>query len=359
VTLLLDATTAQHARGIGTVIRGILGELPRVAPAGTIVVVGPDVRAPAGIGSRTIPLAGGRVGRLLYQRVLLPFDASRQRGEEPVDRVLLLDAYAPVWRPQSRVRYASLVHDVLPLTHPALWPPAKRLVKRTAFATLRRARPTLFTSTEHNARQIQQLLGLQARVVRFGCGQIHDVEADAALENPLPERHPYLVYVGALEPRKDLLSLIVAFEQSGELLDRQLRLTIVGNGEEGYVRTLRERVARSPSRERIELMQHADRDTTLGLISGAAALVFPSLAEGFGLPILEALALGTPAVASDIPEISSWAGDSILYVPPGQPTNWVAPIEAAVNTDTARRRAGQTFARNYRWLKCAEDLLDF
>lgn len=360
MSLFIDATTAQHARGIATVIFGILDELPRVAPPGTTVAVGPDATPPEEMRSRSIPLVRGKVGRLVYQRLLLPFDVVlRQEKQTPVDRILLLDAYAPIFRPQRRVRYASLVHDILPLTHPDLWQPAKRLVKRTAFLTLRHARPTLFTSTEHNARQIQRLLGIPARIVRFGCGQVSDIEADAALANPLQNSESYLLYVGALEPRKDVLSLVSAFEQSSEQSDRGLRLIIVGEGGATYARALAERIAHSPFRDRIQLVQRADRNATLGLIARATALVFPSLAEGFGLPILEALALGTPAVASNIPEIRSWAGDSILYAPPGQPSDWVLPIEAAINTGVTRRRAGQAFARDYRWRQCTEELLDF
>jgi len=306
-----------------------------------------------------VPLAGGRIGRLLYQRILLPFDASRQQGDEPVDRVLLLDAYAPLWRPQPRMRYAALVHDVLPLTHPSYWPASKRFVKRSAFGTLRRARATLFTSTEHNAQLIRDLLDLEPRVVRFGCGQVTDAEADAALDAVLPEREPNLLYVGAIEPRKDVLSLVTALEQSRELLEGRLRLTIVGNGDGAYARALSERVERSPLRSRIDLVPDASRQTTVKLLAHASALVFPSFDEGFGLPILEALALGTPAVAGDIPAIRSWAGDAIGYVSSGEPTRWVTAIEAAVNADDSRRRAGQDLAREYRWLACARALVDF
>ena len=171
-----------------------------------------------------VALAQTRPGRLLYQRLLLPLEISRLGGAlDRVDRVLLLDAYVPLIRPQRDVRYAALVHDVLPLTHPHFWPPAKRLVKRLAFASLRRSGATLFTSSEHNAREIERLLGAEARVVRFGCGQLSDAEADEARVAPLPAREPYLVYVGAVEPRKDVLSLLDAFDVYGRCARRRAR----------------------------------------------------------------------------------------------------------------------------------------
>src|SRR4051812_3722376 len=129
MTLVVDATTAQHASGIGTVILGIINELRDVTLEPTTVISGPDLVAPHGLTIRRVPLVRTRPGRLLYQRCLLPADiALIGRNSGPIDRVLLLDAYVPLIRPQRQLRYAALVHDVLPLTHPEFWPPPKRLV---------------------------------------------------------------------------------------------------------------------------------------------------------------------------------------------------------------------------------------
>jgi glycosyltransferase involved in cell wall biosynthesis len=295
----------------------------------------------------------------LYQRLLLPLDVAqlRHRGHA-VDRVLLLDSYVPLigWRQQ--IRYAALVHDVLPLTHPQFWPASKRTLKRTAFRSLRRARPKIFTSTEHNAAEIRRLLGMSATVVRFGCGQLADHAADAALEDPLPTREPYVVAVGTLEPRKNLVTLIDSFERVASQLPG-LRLRLIGSGTAEFERLLRERISQSASRDRIEIHSHLGPGETLDLISRATALVFPSLAEGFGLPIVEALALGTPVVASDLPEIRSWAADAVAYAPTTIPAGWVEPIVAATNLSEQYRRQGQNWVRAYRWRDCAEALLDW
>ena len=358
VALLIDATTAQHARGIGTVIGGILHELPSAASDQPIVVCGPGIEGRAGLRVRRIGLARTRGGRLVYQRLLLPLDLAllRRRGEA-IDRVLLLDSYIPLVRPRRPVGYAAFVHDVLPLTQPAFWPPAKRRVKRSAFAALRRARPAIFVSSEYNAREVERVVGLPARVVRYGCGQLTDAEARDACAAPLPAPAPYLVYVGAIEPRKDLFTLLGAFEQVAS--SRDLELIIVGDGPGPYVAALKARIAGSPYARRVEIVSRASRATALELVSRASALLFPSLAEGFGLPVLEALALGTPVVASDIPAIRTWAGDAILYGPPQQPASWFEPICAAVDRSAEERRAGQALARGFRWQRCAEELLRF
>src|SRR6185436_2138504 len=306
----------QHTRGIGTVIAGIVPELARAEAGKTVIAVGPDFPGAGDPAMQRIALARTRIGRLLFQRLLLPLDvALLDLRSRQVDRVLVMDAYLPLIRPQRGVRYAALVHDVLPLTHPHLWPAPKRAVKRAAFASLRRSEATIFTSTEHNASAIRGLMQREAHVVRFGCGQLTDAEADDALETPLPARESHVVYVGAFEPRKGVIGLIDIFEHAVADLDRELRLILIGEGDRDYVRALTERIARSPVRHFIRVVRGPDRTTTLDTMRTATALLFPSTAEGFGLPIVEALALGTPVVASDLPEIRSWADDAILYAP--------------------------------------------
>jgi glycosyltransferase involved in cell wall biosynthesis len=359
VALLVDATTAQHTRGIGTVISGIVPELAR-AEASAIIAVGPDFPGARDPAMQRVALARTRMGRLLFQRLLLPLDvAMLNLRSRQVDRVLLLDAYLPLVRPQRGVRYAALVHDVLPLTHPHFWPPSKRAVKRAAFASLRRSDATIFTSTEHNATAIRSLMQREARVVRFGCGQLTDAEADDALEKPLPERGSHLLYVGAFEPRKNVIGLVDVFERAVAELDVELSLLLIGEGSTGYVRALSERIARSHLRDSIRVVRSADRATTLHTMQTATALLFPSVAEGFGLPIVEALALGTPVVASDLPEIRSWAGDAILYAPPARPLDWLDPIAIALSSDAARRRSGQELAKRFRWAQGARAISDF
>lgn len=359
MALLVDATTAQHTRGIGTVIEGIVPELAQGHDDETIVAVGPDfpyAREPA---MHRVMLARTRPGRLLYQRLLLPLDAALVGlHSQRVDRVLLMDAYVPFVRPQRGVTYAALVHDVLPLTHPHFWPSTKRAVKRAAFASLRRSGATIFTSTEHNARRVRQLMGRDARVIRFGCGQLTDSEADDALETPLPERASHLVFIGAFEPRKNVIGLVDVFERSAGHLGSNLSLVLIGDGPAAYVSALDERIARSSARGSIRIVRNADRATSLHTVRTASALLLPSLAEGFGLPIIEALALGTPVVASDLPEIRSWAGDAIFYAPPGNVPTWVEAIERAMASTSLHRRAGQEVARTYRWRSCAAGLLD-
>lgn len=357
--LLVDATTGEHARGIGTVVRGVLGGFEFLNSTRTVVAAGPTMDAPANLRVRRISLARTRPGRLVYQRLLLPHDLGRiVTDQDRIDRVLLLDAYTPLVRGKASVRYGAFVHDTLPLSQPAYWPFAKRLIKRSAFWSLRHNAACLFTSTEFNARELRRLIGKDARVVRFGCGQLTDEEADSALAAPLPGRGAYVVYVGAFEPRKLLVTLIDAFEQLVAVTDRAVRLVIAGGGHPDYLDLLRARISRLPE-GLIDVVVNPSRAAALRLIKEASALALPSSAEGFGLPVLEALALGTPVVASDLEAIRDWAGESVRYAMPDRPAEWVEPLMAALSADDHERRQGQYFARDFRWRTCAGQLADF
>ena len=199
------------------------------------------------------------------------------------------------------------------------------------------------------------------KLVSFASAAVNltDEEADEAAVAPLPTPKPYLLYVGAFEPRKGILSLLDMFELLTSSSAGDFGLILVGHGRGEYVEMMKAKVARSRRSERIEIIQRASREQTLSLISNATVLVLPTIAEGFGLPVLEAIALGTPVVASDIPAIRSWAEDAVFYAPPDRPRDWIEPIESAARSDAAKRRLGQTFARRYRWQTCAEGLIRF
>jgi glycosyltransferase involved in cell wall biosynthesis len=209
-----------------------------------------------------------------------------------------------------------VVHDVGPLVAPAFYSLAKKL--RYEIALRRTCRLASTVVCVSNA----TLLGLHAstgidpeRCEVIGEGpQLLD-----AAEGREDEGEPYYLYVGSLDVRKNVATLLEAVTGAEPALPA--RLVLAGPVERSTAATLRTAVGRAD--ERVVHLGFVDMERLAGLYGDAAALVLPSLYEGFGLPVLEAMKLGVPVVASDIAAVREVAGDAALYVSrPLDPRSW-------------------------------------
>ena len=108
-------------------------------------------------------------------------------------------------------------------------------------------------------------------------------------------------------------------------------------------------VARLGLEHRVELAGHVDDVELARLYRSAEAFVFPSLFEGFGLPVVEAMASGTPVVTTTAGSLPEVAGDAAILVPPGDPAALAEGIERALTDPSAWRAAGLTNAARFRW----------
>jgi glycosyltransferase involved in cell wall biosynthesis len=165
-------------------------------------------------------------------------------------------------------------------------------------------------------------------------------------------RTPYALFVGAIQPRKGLLTAVEAIS----LVD-DLRLVLVGpekrSGDE-----LRAAVGRLGLEHRVELAGHVGLPELAALYRGAACLVFPSRYEGFGLPVLEAMASGTPVVATEAGAIPEVAGDAAVLVQPNDPVALAGGIERALADRERLVPAGLARAGRYSWTQTARLTLD-
>ena len=356
--LLIDATTAQHARGgIGVVAQGLLGALQGRDDVEATILAGPytDVGS---LPSWHPPLVARTPARIAFQRVALPaVTAIGGRWLGHPQRVLLLDSYVPMWRvPRQPAQLATFVHDVLPLTHPEYFARRKDVAKRLAFDAIRRQRPLVFTSCEFTAAEIRRELGVDPVVAEFGCGQLRDEEADELLASRPTERARYFLYVGALEARKDLRTLVQGFARLAAK-EEGVRLAFVGNWRTDEGRAFR-KWAETVGGSGVRFLGKRSSDEVFELMRRACAVVYPSLAEGFGLPVLEAMATGTPVISTDIPVIRSWALDGPLYFTAGDSESLEATLAEALRAASSARIArGKDIAERFRWSRFADRLL--
>jgi glycosyltransferase involved in cell wall biosynthesis len=158
--------------------------------------------------------------------------------------------------------------------------------------------------------------------------------AELRAEHNLP---PYILYVGTLQARKNHLRLFDAFESIADRIPHTL--VLVGRDGSG-AQAVHERLAQRPN-PRIRLMGFVPEAQLPALYSGADALVLPSLWEGFGLPILEAMACDTPVLTSNLSSLVEIAGDAALTVDPRNVEDLADKLHGIVSDDALRERLRQ------------------
>jgi len=171
---------------------------------------------------------------------------------------------------------------------------------------------------------------------------------------------PYVLFVGTLQPRKNLARVLEAF---GSVVARGLPHRLVLVGQRGWLADpifAAVQASEPAARERIHLTGYlADDDLPL-VYTGADALIFPSLYEGFGLPALEAMACGTPVLTSDTSSLPEVVGEAALTVDPLDTAAIAAGLERLATDEPLRRELrgrGLARAARFTWRRAAERTL--
>ena len=265
-------------------------------------------------------------------------------------------------------KYVATVHDVIPLILPETFTLRHRLVARAALARVRQTADLAIVPSRAVKDDVVRHLGLpDDRVVvtpegcepRFRPAAATSVD-EVVVRYRLPPR--YLLAVGIRDPRKNITALLHAFARlrQGGRIDAGLRLVLAGA--RGRLDEPAFRTARSLGLDQAVVFPgFIDDDHLPALYSGAALFVFPSLYEGFGLPVLEAMACGVPVVTSDAASMPEVAGGAALLVDPRNVDALAAAIAQGLSDEGLRRRlrsAGLARAGQFSWQRTARRTLD-
>jgi glycosyltransferase involved in cell wall biosynthesis len=270
----------------------------------------------------------------------------------------------PLWKPCARV---VTVHDlsllVLPETHEA------RRVRRARrrLPLMARVADACITPTEGVRREVCEHLGLAPSKVFAVPEAARAVFRPLASEACEAERRrlgvgeDFLLAVGTIEPRKNLSTLVRAFEEfARQSPASRLQLVVVGN--RGWLSDpLFDALALSPFKDRVHFTGYVSDESLRALYSSCRAFVYPSLYEGFGLPPLEAMACGAPVVASRIPSIREVTGDAALLFDPKDSDELARLLINLLEDEGARRTlsaAGIQRAGDFSWARTARMTLD-
>jgi glycosyltransferase involved in cell wall biosynthesis len=311
------------------------------------------------VGIDVSPLVQTRAGTARYLRALLDRNEYEQIGFQGSTRLATIVRDA-VWYPlvlprKAKERAVGVLHcptfrapfstamplvvtvlDLAVLRHPGMFNQWSRRYSRLAVPRVVQAAEAVITISEFTRTEVVQLLGAAPEKVH---AIMIAVEAPFSADGPRAEGD-YVLAVGTLEPRKNLGRVVEAAGRIGA------ELRVVGAHGWGGV---------SPDGTGVRALGEVPDEELAALYRGARAVAYPSLYEGFGLPVLEAMACGAPVVTSRGGATEEVAGDAAVLVDPLDPGSIAAGLEEAASRREELRAKGLERARAFSWDRVARD----
>jgi glycosyltransferase involved in cell wall biosynthesis len=347
--IVFDVTPLSHQRtGVGNYIRGSLAGLAEAAGDDhEIVAFAPTSAAgaemvgdaldgiPVDRRVRTLPFA--HAWRTAWSRLGWP-PAERFFGS--FDVLHFADWMYP---PQRAGVRATMVHDLVPVRFPDWVHPRTRWMHRAKYHNAARTCHVVFANSDFTANDIVELLGVPPERVRVAHPGVDGGFAEDGERADLGR--PYLFTVATLEPRKNLDTLAAAYR----LLDGDHALAVAGAAGWGPQPAL--------DVEGIVRLGFVGHDELPRWYRGASVSVYPSRFEGFGMPVVESMACGTPCVASTHPSLDEACGDVAVRVDPEDPEAIATGIEEALARRDELVPRGLEHARRFTWRRVGEIML--
>ena len=264
---------------------------------------------------------------------------------------------------RSRIPHLSTVLDIIPLIFPGEMPAPVVWNYKYRMPEILKNASALVTISEHTKKDVERHYNINPQrmhTVHLGYDEdnFRPKDSAAVLTRYGLESKGYLLYVGNASPRKNLDTLIKAYSQVIPSIPHKLVLCGAKTGKE--TKQLRELISRYNLGGRVVLLDYVRYTDLPALYTGAALFVYVSLYEGFGLPILEAMACGTPVLASSTTSIPEVAGDAARLIDPADCDSIAHSIKELVS-DPKRLRllsnAGLKRCKEFSWDKSAQQIL--
>ncbi len=293
---------------------------------------------------RILPRPGLPLPGSLWLQLVLPTLLRRVEADVFIGSLAILPRRCPV-------PAIAMVHDLTPRTHPE-----RHILKtRITFnpfieAGLRSAQAVVVGSDATRSEILEHFPWVRERLHLIGYGvdpffsPPDDLGEGDQTRRLFAENRPFILHLGTLEPRKGLLNLVEAWNRLHDILPDPPSLVLAG-GEGWDIEPLNQAIKHSPYRDRIHRPGYVTRDQARALMRHAETFVLASEAEGFGLPLAEAIACGAPCVASDIPSLRESGADAALFTPAGDSESLARAIARTLEAENATALREASFAR--------------
>jgi len=362
-TIAIDGRALVGPRaGIGWHTFHLIEELAKARSRHRFVVFAHrPVADPPGYGAPNVTWRFGTGGPgLVWQQARLP----RLLAAERVDLFHSTIGTFPLW---LRLPAVATLHDVTTHTHASAHTWKSRLATGTLLRrSLRKARRVIAVSEATKQDAVTHFGIAREKIVVVWNGvsavfrPVPGKAALAAMRDRVSAGRPYFLTVGTVEPRKNLVRLLEAYARFSASRPGGPALVLAG-GKGWGERPVLEAVRRLRLSDRVRFCDYVTQGELPLLYSAALALAYPSLHEGFGLPVIEAFACGTPVLTSNLSALPEVAGGAALLVDPHSIASIQQGLERLAGNEPLRRRLarlGVARAKRFRWSEAARRTLD-
>ena len=316
-------------------------------------------------------LGANAAARGSYISVLLPQNASIPNGLVGLRPVYLGRRVGHFWEqtvlPWQNVQLLSLcntapiaarrqivcLHDANVYTVPASYSPVFRLCYKALHPLIARSGAVVSTVSRHSASQLAKHIGIdESAITIIPNGHEHALRWCPELSTINSSLRPYILLLGSLAKHKNVQRVLLL---APELDQRGIDILVVGTADATFAPD------RQIAHSNIRFLGAVSDDDLAFLLRGAVCLTFPSLSEGFGLPLLEAMVWRCPVVASRASCLPEIGGDACLYADPHDSREWLAKLDLLIGSPTrqdALRQIGYERAKTFSWSSSAKIYLD-
>lgn len=278
-------------------------------------------------------------GRIFYN-LWRQYGVGKELLRDKIDLFHGLSGEIPVQRKEKKIPVLVTVHDLIFLRYPRFYSFFDRNIHKIKHQHACCNADVIVAVSEQTRRDVVQFFGVPAQKVKViyqGCQDVfkhtyskEEIEK-VRIKAGLPEK--YILNVGTVEERKNILTGVKAIR------DIDIHLAIVG-GETPYAQTVRSYISKNKMEGKVSFLKGISNKELAMLYQGASLFIYPSLFEGFGIPIIEALYSGTPVITSKGGCFSEAGGPESIYVNPGNVEELKQAIETSINDTGFKNRIG-------------------
>ena len=303
--------------------------------------------------------------RYLWDHVYLPAALKEQK----IDLFFSHCYKAPLFMP---CKFVITIHDMIPFVDyrsgEVIRMTAPVMFLRKYFSEIIARRADVIATVSYSSKKdISRIFGVEPskievvyNSVEAKFSPIRDAKRITDVKNRHSIKNGYILYVGSLRPSKNVDGILRAYSMLPDSLKDSHDMVIIAPNEPNYYMDMSRLISTLRINEKVLFLRNVDDDELAVLYSEASLFVMPSFYEGFGLPLLEAMACGVPCISSPRTSIPEVAGDSCIFVEPDRHDQIADKMRYVLEDKSAQQdlsRKGQGRAKNFSPYECSEKLL--